>query len=299
MTIEAGGPDVNEVGAFHSWLAAVEVEAREMFGADDRLGTANHIDAGARLRAAACVRTGGALSLARPLVEAPGMSISISTFNNGDVVVDRMEASCHGHTKTHLDALNHMAEGGRFYGGRSAHDSDLPTIVDLAEHGLFTRAVVADIPAVRGTPWIEADHPVTAADIDAATADVEIAPGDALLLYMGRDRWEEAGYGHEAAAGPLKPGAGRSVAQWVWEHRISIVGWDFIDAQDVAEPTPEEKGTVHRLLAAAGLVLIDNCHLGPAARELRRQGRRSGALAALPLGPVGGTGSLVTPWLFL
>ena len=38
------------------------------FGVDDRRGTANLIDAAARARAAACIRTGNSVSLARPLL---------------------------------------------------------------------------------------------------------------------------------------------------------------------------------------------------------------------------------------
>jgi hypothetical protein len=41
--------------------------ASHPFGPDDRRGTANLIDAAARARAAACIRTGNSVSLARPL----------------------------------------------------------------------------------------------------------------------------------------------------------------------------------------------------------------------------------------
>src|SRR5258705_12958507 len=42
--------------------------ASRHFGAGDRRGTANLIDAAARARAAACIRTGDSVSLARPLL---------------------------------------------------------------------------------------------------------------------------------------------------------------------------------------------------------------------------------------
>jgi hypothetical protein len=42
--------------------------ASRPFGAGDRRGTANLIDAAARARAAACIRTGDSVSLARPLL---------------------------------------------------------------------------------------------------------------------------------------------------------------------------------------------------------------------------------------
>jgi hypothetical protein len=48
------------------WIRALA--ASQPFGAGDRRGTANLIDAAARARAAACIRTGNSVSLARPLL---------------------------------------------------------------------------------------------------------------------------------------------------------------------------------------------------------------------------------------
>ena len=47
------------------WLEAVAAEAR--FGPEDKIGTANYIDAAARRRAADAIRTGISISLARSL----------------------------------------------------------------------------------------------------------------------------------------------------------------------------------------------------------------------------------------
>ena len=48
------------------WIRALA--ASHPFGVDDRRGTANLIDAAARARAAACIRAGDYVSLARPLL---------------------------------------------------------------------------------------------------------------------------------------------------------------------------------------------------------------------------------------
>lgn len=48
------------------WIRALA--ASQPFGAGDRRGTANLIDAAARARAAACIGTGNSVSLARPLL---------------------------------------------------------------------------------------------------------------------------------------------------------------------------------------------------------------------------------------
>ena len=76
-----------------------------------------------------------------------------------------------------------------FYNGKSF--AEAPTISDVAAHGIFTRAVIADIPALRGTDWVEAGSPVEADEIDEALAAVQVESGDALALYMGRDRFED------------------------------------------------------------------------------------------------------------
>jgi kynurenine formamidase len=300
--------EIDEVTAFHQWLGEVAAQTRDRFGAYDRLGTANYIDQAARLRAATCIQTGEAVSLARPLALGPGFHAATTFDPSGQIGLDRIEADCHGYSKTHMDALNHLSSNGMFYGDRPLAEGELPTIVDLAGRCLFTRAVFADIPAVRGTPWVSADEPVVAKDIDAALAGVDILPGDALLLYMGRNRWEMAGNtlnhepGHESAGAGVsaqKPGAGRGAARWIVEHQISMLAWDFLDAAPDPDAPPEAKGTVHRLLPAAGLVMIDNCELSFAATVMSRHERRTAAIAALPLAVPNGTGSIVTPWLIL
>jgi hypothetical protein len=48
---------------------------------------------------------------------------------------------------------------------------------------------------------------------------------------------------------------------------------------------------------ATGLVLIDNCHLGPAARALAAAGAHAGLLTVGPLQIHGATGSAVNPVL--
>lgn len=295
--------EINDVVAFHQWLGRVAEETLERFGADDKLGTANHIDSAARLRGAACIERGDAVDLARPLVEGPGFHVETSSDPSGTCAFDQVESSCHGHAKTHIDALNHLAHAGKFYGGRALDDPELPSVVDLAAHGLFTRAVVADITAVRGTPWVAADRPVTGDDIDAALDGVAVLPGDALVLYMGRDRYEAAGYGHGGSKpdpdGGRQPGAGRLAAKWILEQEISVVAWDFLDSLDDPDAPAEAKGTVHRLLPTAGLILIDNCDLGRAAAFMKDRNKRTAAFNVQPLTIPGGTGSLVTPWLYL
>ncbi|MGE0796272.1 MAG: cyclase family protein [Acidimicrobiia bacterium] len=270
---------------YDDYLARLVAENR--FGTGDRLGTANLVDAAARRRAAASVETGECLALARPLVDET-LEVFVTEGDTG-FASDRFELRCHGLVNTHLDALNHISIGGTFYGGRPAGDPDLSSMDDLARHGLFTRGVLVDVPAARGTDWASAAEPVGGDDIDRALGDTTFEPGDALLLYLGRDRFDAAG----ETVGMPKPGVGRSGAEWIADHGVSMVCWDFLDTSHPDEPPL----CVHRLIRAIGLLLVDNCDLSSAAAATRADGRRAGALAIAPIAIPGGTGCAVTPLL--
>src|SRR6202034_4342637 len=135
-------------------------------------------------------------------------------------------------------------------------------------HLLFTRAVLVDIPSVRGTDWVDPSVPVSGDDIDGALAasKTKFEPGDALLLYMGRDRFEKAGGHMDLATDEPTPGAGASAAHWVAEHDVSLVCWDFLDAVAPSEPVFQ----LHLLIFAIGLLLVDNSDLGAAAERVRQ-----------------------------
>lgn len=286
---------------YRRWL--LELGARRPFGPRDRIGTANHIDAAARARAAAATQRGRCAALARPLVPQPsprndgkpGFSVEVF-YTDGPIGMgsDHVEYDCHGVTNTHIDAINHIALERTWYCGWDVDDPDGPSVAHLAAHGLFTRGVVVDVPRLRGTDWADPAEPVGAADFDRALAEggVTFEPGDALLVYMGRDRFEAAGHDYSGtrAGGPV-PGIGRDGAEWIVEHGVSLVCWDFLDSNHPAHPA----AAVHLLIWAIGLILVDNCDLGAVAALTRDTGSIVGALDVAPLAVPGGTGCLVHP----
>lgn len=291
---------------FRDWLD--ELHARRPFGPHDRAGTANLIDDAARARGLGSVTTGAPVSLARALPPDPrttggkvGLSVAVHVEELAPPVVmasDHVEIDCHGLHSTHVDALNHMGRDRTWYGGWAIDDPAGPSVVDLAAAGLVTRAVLADIPAVRGTEWVDPDQPVTGDDIDAALAagGVDFRPGDALLLCMGRDRWEAAGNVYASSVGdPPPPGAGLGAAEWIADRGAAIVGWDFLDSGHASQPP----GAVHMLIWAIGLVLIDNCDFAAARAALRAAGTGAGLLVVAPLRIPGATGATVDPLLLV
>jgi kynurenine formamidase len=287
-----------------------EVAARRRFGDKDRRGTAHLIDARAQARALAAMSSGTAVSLARPLVPTqsvrgdgrPGFAMKSFCGRMGhlDVGTDHVELDCHGSTATHLDGLNHVGLDGTWYSGWPLEEMDACSVEEFATSPIFTRAVLADIPSARQTEWVAADEPVTGADIDAALRAVDVAfePGDALLLYMGRDRYESVhgNYApYEPGAPERAPGIGRHGAEWVLDHDVSVLAWDFQDAHHPDEPPV----SVHGLIWATGQLIVDNSdfsRLVPRARETKQH---VGALVLASLFIPGATGSVVNPLVVL
>ena len=279
--------------------------ASRPFGVGDRRGTANLIDAAARARAAAWIRTGDSVSLARPLrggdynttAARPGFRHETWYRPDPDGTgwgQDHVVLNPHGLQNTHLDALNHVAVDGTFYGGRPVADREQGSADVLAPDGLVTRAIYVDIPLHRGTDW--ADRPVDGADIDAALGDAGIVlePGDALCLDMGRDRFEAAS-GHLLGGPETEQDAGGGLsgdgARWVADHQVSILAWDMLDSRDAKTA----HASAHVLTWAIGLVLLDNCDFAALRRAHGRGTRVAGALVVSLLAIEGANGVNLNP----
>jgi kynurenine formamidase len=270
-------------------------------------GTLRYITPQARRRGLSAVRQGECVSLGRPLQPGPPVragetrpAFVIETFAaaGADHATgsDRIEIDCHGLVNTHLDGLTHIGLDGRWHGGQPAVAPDTGDSADLlagAATGISTHAVCLDIPALRGSDWV--DSAVEADELDAAAAGLDLQSGDAVLIYMGRDAFEASGrsYGPVGEHPDGRAGLGHSGARWLAEHEISVLCWDFLDAHIPGRsPLP-----AHMLSWATGLILIDNCHLGPAARALAAAGQHAGLLTVGPLKIHGATGSAVNPVL--
>ena len=151
-----------------------------------------------------------------------------------------------------------------------------------------------DIPQHRGTAW--ADYPVDGADIDAALAGagLTVESGDALLLDMGRDRFEAAA-GHVLGGPETDQDAGGGLsadgARWVAEHPVSILAWDMLDSRDAKA----SHATAHILTWAIGLPLLDNCDFAALRRALGDGTQVAGALVVAPLAVEGANGVNLNP----
>lgn len=317
---------------FFPWLreiAAAHEAARHTDGVRCR-GSVALIDEAARLRGATCVKLGRALSLEREVETRPDrlaagraaseeekrdwQRLGVKELPDGHGEVDLKVAigvrgrfvhggdtisyDAHGVHLTHMDGLSHIGGDASFHGPipASAPETDEDTMVNWAQHGIATRGVLLDVTAARGADWITAEEPVTAAELDkaVASAGVTLEPGDALIVYQGRDRYEAAGNVYPSGAAAVRrPGIGEEGARWIAAQDPGLVLWDFHDARNNRTGALE----VHGLIYAIGLCLVDNCLLGPAAAALKAAGTATGQLVAAPAAIHRSTGVLVNPLL--
>lgn len=282
-----------------------EAAENRPYPADNLRGTLNLIDGTAAARAAAAVRTGRSVSLARPVRgdDATTREGSVPFAHELEYVeapdgvgwgLSHVQFDPHGLQNTHLDALNHVAIGGTFYGGRPA-DSPVQGSIDvLAGSGVFVRAVYVDLPLLRGEDW--AARPVTGEDLDRAldAAGLTFEAGDALCLDMGRDRFEAAAgrmLGGPESDEDAGGGLGESGARWVADHGVSVLAWDMLDSRDAKA----DHATAHILGWAIGLPLVDNCDFAALRQEIGRGTAIAGALVLAPIAVPGANGMNLNP----
>jgi kynurenine formamidase len=288
--------DVEDVPEWLSQLAA------KAWVEGPPLGTVEHIDRAARARAVGAVSEFEAVTVGRPLRHdstALGgtWTLERSTHQVGPITsaYDHFEIECHGLDITHLDALNHLGRDGRWYRGVTAEPDEGVSLGDLAARGIVTRGVFLDIPAVRGTPWVEIGTPVDEHDLDSALAlaGTTIEPGDAILLYMGRDEMEATGRAVKPIADSPegRPGVGEAGSRWIASTSAAVLAWDLNDAHGPGLfPL-----SVHMLIWGMGLLLVDNCDFHSLREVMRRKEERTGMFTVCPLKLDGSTGCAVNP----
>ena len=297
------------------------------WGPDDNLGTVNHITDEHRARAAGLIRSGDAVSCARPIT--PGSSaedgatgIAPQRFmlrtgqgladpdrvaRDGIELSDRQEGAAeylgyaaHGHRITHLDGLSHIFWDRMMYNGRpatrvSAHRGAVEHDITAMRGGIVTRGILVDAARHRDVPWLEPGDGVTGAELRAilSAAGITAGPGDALLLRTGYGRKRQEQGADSPAAGCA--GWHASCLPSLHEWDVSMVGADT--AQDVVPSGyPAVRLPVHAVgIVAMGLPLLDNADFEDLARQCERHRRWEFFFMLAPLPFTGSTSSAVNP----
>ncbi|HET9201351.1 MAG TPA: cyclase family protein, partial [Dehalococcoidia bacterium] len=242
------------------------------WGADDELGTLNHISDAQRARGQSLVRSGRIVSLSREtaLKDQPGLGDGrheVSFWQHGSE--DYVGLTFHGFAVTHLDALCHFFHEGKMYNGFSSDDVKPDGArrgsSDKLGNGIAGRGVLFDIAALKGRAC-EPGESISAADLQAVAERQHLAmePGDIVWVRTGCVRYLNT----EGRAG-----LGPDCLPWLHQNRVALLGTD--GAADVF-PTPYDEWAypIHRIgLVFMGLHLVDNADLDPLAQACEEQNR--------------------------
>jgi kynurenine formamidase len=287
------------------WMSELSNAGR--WGPEDERGTLNLITPETTLAGARLVRDGHSVSLSHDyLKEAAEDATSpfgheiLGAGGRGSFVTDRFDVVFHGYAHSHIDALCHMSHEGVAYNGfeRSGITAEIgcPALaITTMKQGIATRGVLMDIARLKGVEYLEPGTAIYPEDLEAweAATGIRVGPGDALLVRSGRwARREETG---PWATGRLAAGLHASVAPWLRERGVAILGSDYTN--DVLPSGVEGVSMpIHQLtLVAMGMPLFDNLDLEAVAAAAAERNRWEFFLVAAPLAVPGGTGSPLNP----
>jgi kynurenine formamidase len=284
------------------------------WGKDDQLGALNLITPTKRRQAAALVKEGFPVSLAREEYweksEANPTPYGRKMYALGHDRLDDMGP--HSFYHTHIDSLAHVFDAGKGYNG---YAPVLETVMKANGHaknsignvrqGIFTRGVLIDLPKLKGVPFLEPGTPIYPADLEAweKRAGVKVSAGDALLIRTGRwVRWEQVGpWNVDLKMAGLDP----SCIPWLRQRDVALLLGET--PHDVHPPAQPELATldmgnrpgrviVHNFtLIYLGAHVVDNVDLDELSEAASARNRWEFLFTLAPLPLATGTGSPVNP----
>ena len=256
------------------------------WGPDDQRGTLNLITPEKTRAAARLVQDGVTVTLAHFVSEEE--AIDSQTFgptrhwmtsvdpNTGAVrfALDAISYSLHDGQLAHMDALCHYAterDGEQIIFNGYPQNLDLDGCKDLAIDrmgpGYVTRAILVDMPLLRGVDWLEESTPIYVSDLEEweRFAGVTVSSGDVLLVRGGR--WAKREQEGPWSYGQTGAGLHASVLPWLKERGVAVLVGDAVNdvqpsgVQGINRP-------VHTMTQVfIGLPLVDNGYLEDVARE--------------------------------
>ena len=290
---------------YDRWL--VELSNWGRWGPNDELGTLNLITPAKRTQAAALVKEGFTVSLAsnasrEKQVDVP-CPVEWSMVTASDAgATDRIGYPCiHGAGTTHLDSFAHRFFNGKMWNGYlvketiSKEGGAAKNSILTMKSGIVTRAVLYDIPRLKGVPYLEPGTRVYPEDLEAweKKSGTKAGPGDALLVRWGR-------WARRDKLGPWdtdvqSAGLDNSVIPWLKKRDIALLAWE------TPGYAPQPPGDLPRLalhdfvLAILGVHLVDRADFEALSAAAAARNRWQFMLVVAPLPIPNGTGSPVNP----
>ena len=299
---------------------ATQVNNWGRWGDDDQLGTLNLVDAEARRRAVAAVRTGEAFALGLPLSEEEGIQAGVvpgkSNPKRSMVLVNHPlsddpdwicssedEVTMALQAATHWDALAHVSYGGRMYNGfpaSSVTEAGAERCGIEQVRTLVTRGVLLDVARARGVEVLEPGYGVTGNDLEAARdmAGVELHPGDCVLVRTGQMHHLRGERTRKSLLAYLYPAPGLTMDSALWLHAndVAAVATDTLALEVIPGEDESVYLPVHLLhLVEMGLTQGQNFVLDELAQACAADGAYEFLLDATPQPFTRALGSPVNP----
>lgn len=202
-----------------------------------------------------------------------------------------------------IDALGHISNNGKLFGGLDAAANESPAgllalgIEVYPKDKFINRAVLLDVARFKNVEALDAGQEITAEDLQATAKaqGVEIQAGDSVLIRTGFGKYFES---DRAKYSGLRPGPGEAAARWLASKKIFLTG----DDQMSYEVVPQ-KGTVfpcHRILIAdSGIYLVENLNLEELSKALAEAKVYEFALVINPPRLRGATGAPVNAFAII
>jgi len=294
------------------------------WGADDEIGALNLLTPAKVVEAAQLVTTGKTFTLGLRIFDErgdplsaerhPAMRVSYrdwSHYASGKAAVeahrpcsadDGFFISCHG--TTHMDALGHIWVDDQLYNGYPAKTTagwlERCSIAPMSQRGVVTRAVLFDVAAARGVPYLPPKSEITLQELLSVAADTgtEVQKGDVILIRTGSlPRFYEVGP-QEFFSDYSEPGLSDDpeLIEWIDREQIAGVGTDSLANELPYSVRSDQLYPLHRLLLRnRGITFHEALWLEELAADSQADGCYSGMYIALPLKLVGATGSPMNP----
>ena len=275
------------------------------WGKGDELGTLNLITPSKRKQAAALVKEGFSVSLARDAsatkeIDNPCPIEWAMTTDTPGMVMDRIGYPCiHGPGTTHLDSFAHVFFDGKMWNGDpktlvTKEGGAAKNSILTMKNGIVTRGVLYDMPKLKGVEYLEPGTRIFPEDLEAweKKTGVKVGPGDAFIVRWGK-------WARRAKVGPWAnddaAGLDNSCIPWLKKRDVALLGWETA-GYSPQPPGDLPKSSLHNfVLEILGVHILDRGDFEALSEVAAAHNRWEFILMIAPLPIPHGTGSPVNP----
>jgi kynurenine formamidase len=311
-----------QVGKAAIYEAAEKLKNWGRWGAEDRIGTLNHVTPELVASASKLVRTGEVFAMGIPLNNKGPQSglfggrwnpIHTMLATGTDAIAGRFDETnklrfaddalnMPVQAATHWDSLGHIFLDDKMYNNLDAKLVDGGGVQELGiEHTrakMVGRGVLLDVPRYKGLPWLEDGYGISNEELDAVAEKqgVDIRKGDFVIVRTGQMErcLSEGKWGNYA--GGNAPGVKFENCYWSQEKQIAAICSDTWGVEVRPNETTEVQQPWHWVvIPAMGLTMGEMFYVKELAEACAKDRVYEFFFAGPPLVITGGTGSPINP----